>query len=356
MQTGSLAMTKCARFGGLLGGLGVLWMVRCRSVAKRGLATQAKGGEEPKAFEKDQDDRKYEKGAVEICNPSEFDAALDHIAKGGHEHLRVVIDFDYTMTTFWDENGNRGHSCHAVLEDCGLLPDSYHAVAQALQKKYFPLEISNEITHEEKYKYMVEWVEQAEEALIDSGLRKEHIPIAVKKANLRLRDGVPDFLKRLEKANIPVLIFSAGIADILEEYLRQQKLLLGNVTVVSNHMVFDDDGVLVGFEAKMQGREPFHVFNKKYEYVSQDRKDYLKSVWGDDGRLNVLLLGDSQGDVHMSDGMIPNHRQDDHRELRIGFLNHHIKDRLSVYKSKYSALILNDGDFSFVNAILDKVL
>jgi cytosolic 5'-nucleotidase 3 len=39
---------------------------------------------------------------------------------------------------------------------------------------------------------------------------------------------------------VPVLIFSAGLADVIEEVLRQQAELPPNVHVVSNRMVFDN--------------------------------------------------------------------------------------------------------------------
>lgn len=62
-------------------------------------------------------------------------------------------------------------------------------------------------------------------------------------------------------------------------------------------------------------------------------------------RKNVLLLGDSEGDPRMTDGM--NHDT----ILKIGFLNYHEAKLLPTYEKLYDAIILGDGDFSFINQI-----
>ena len=47
---------------------------------------------------------------------------------------------------------------------------------------------------------------------------------------------------------LPVLIFSAGVANVLEVFLKQKGVLTNNIHIVSNRMVFDKDGVICGFE------------------------------------------------------------------------------------------------------------
>ncbi|BBN70017.1 5'-nucleotidase, partial [Prunus dulcis] len=53
----------------------------------------------------------------------------------------------------------------------------------------------------------------------------------------------------LQERDIPILIFSAGLADIIEEVLRQKiHRLFKNVKIVSNRMIFDNNGHLVSFQ------------------------------------------------------------------------------------------------------------
>lgn len=48
------------------------------------------------------------------------------------------------------------------------------------------------------------------------------------------------FFDRLNQHAIPLLIFSAGIGDILEEVIRQANVFHPNVKVISNYMDFDE--------------------------------------------------------------------------------------------------------------------
>ena len=59
----------------------------------------------------------------------------------GPDGLKIVSDFDFTMTKFWLK-GVRGASCHKVLEDSSMVPKEYRDKAQELQRIYYPLEVS----------------------------------------------------------------------------------------------------------------------------------------------------------------------------------------------------------------------
>lgn len=147
-----------------------------------------------------------------------------------------------------------------------------------------------------------------------------------------LRDGYEQFFDRLHKHSVPVFIFSAGLGDVLEEIIRQAGVYHPNVKVVSNFMDFDDNvsprplpfgerrrtrrltfdllpdsqGVIRGFKGEL-----IHVYNKhdgalrNTEYFKQ-LKEYS----------NIILMGDSLGDLSMADGA-----PSVENILRIGFLN-----------------------------------
>lgn len=53
------------------------------------------------------------------------------------------------------------------------------------------------------------------------------------------RDGCNDLFKLLHCHKIPLLIFSAGLGDIIEEVLRQRSTYYDNMKVVSNFMKYD---------------------------------------------------------------------------------------------------------------------
>ncbi|KHN37904.1 Cytosolic 5'-nucleotidase III-like protein A [Glycine soja] len=127
-------------------------------------------------------------------------------------------------------------------------PD-YNAKRQQLYEYYHPLEFSPNIGLEEKTKLMEEWWGKAHGLLVEGGLTYDSIRQSVANANIAFREGVCELFEFLEERDAPVLIFSAGLADIIEEVLRQKlHRSFKNVRIVSNRMVFDDDGRLVTFK------------------------------------------------------------------------------------------------------------
>jgi len=53
------------------------------------------------------------------------------------------------------------------------------------------------------------------------------------------RDGSDWLFDELHKHNVPLLIFSAGVGDVVVEAVKQRAVLHDNVKVVSNFMDFD---------------------------------------------------------------------------------------------------------------------
>ncbi|KAH1230199.1 7-methylguanosine phosphate-specific 5'-nucleotidase [Glycine max] len=195
------------------------------------------------------------KGASDLLvgDPALLEKKIDAI-RLGDSCYRVIADFDATLTMFW-VNGTRGQTSHGLLQQGN--PD-YNAKRQQLYEYYHPLEFSPNIGLEEKTKLMEEWWGKAHGLLVEGGLTYDSIRQSVANANIAFREGVCELFEFLEERDAPVLIFSAGLADIIEEVLRQKlHRSFKNVRIVSNRMVFDDDGRLVTFKGKL-----IHSLNK----------------------------------------------------------------------------------------------
>lgn len=54
------------------------------------------------------------------------------------------------------------------------------------------------------------------------------------------RDGCTWFFDQLQATDIPLLIFSAGIGDVIIEVIKHQATLHDNMKVVSNYLEYDD--------------------------------------------------------------------------------------------------------------------
>ena len=70
---------------------------------------------------------------------------------------QVIADFDRTLTMARVASGERGDSCHGVMESLSVLSDEYKAATTALLDHYYPIEICSERTREQKLPLMQEW-------------------------------------------------------------------------------------------------------------------------------------------------------------------------------------------------------
>lgn len=102
-------------------------------------------------------------------------------------------------------------------------------------------------------------------------------------------------------------------------------------------MIFDNEGICVGFNDPL-----IHVFNKNEANVI--KTSHYTSI---KQRRNVILLGDSIGDLKMADGL------DHDVTLTIGFLNHDTEELIESYMDKFDIVVTNDSSFEMVCDLLD---
>lgn len=172
------------------------------------------------------------------------------------EHIHIIADFDMTLTKYWVD-GKRNMSSHGVMEHSSMLPGDIKNKMNKLYAKYYPLEISHDITQEEKVKYMEEWWTKAHEHIIEAKITKQNIKQAVKECTIAFRPLLKEFIAIATQRKIPLLVFSAGLADVIKEVLlKEPGYWTEDMDIVSNLMKFEND-ICVGFENRL-----VHVMNK----------------------------------------------------------------------------------------------
>lgn len=82
------------------------------------------------------------------------------------------------------------------------------------------------------------------------------------------RDGSQKMFQKLKDADVPVLVFSAGLGDVVSSVLQHNEVLYSNVHVISNFLKFDGPK-LDGFDGNL-----IHAFNKNEHAVKNS--DYFK--------------------------------------------------------------------------------
>ena len=175
-----------------------------------------------------------------------------------------------------------------------------------------------------------------------SGLNKKHLEKLAKSPKIKFKKGASELFDFLWVHKIPLIIMSSsGLGgDIILMVLKKIGKLYPNVYIISNSFIWDKNGNTI------EVRKPIiHTFNKD-ETILKDFSFYpmIKD------RKNVLLLGDSLGDIGMIEGFNFDHL------IKVGFLNENIKGNLEQYKKAYDILILNDSSMDYVNLLLKEII
>lgn len=154
-----------------------------------------------------------------------------------------------------------------------------------MYQKYRAIEIHPSLPVEEKIEHMKDWMVISQKNL--KGLKFDHKEIdeLVVKYGHSLRDRAKELFLKLKALDVPILVLSAGLGDIIEALLRHQGVLLENVHIISNFLQFNGD-ILEGYK---NSDKMIHVFNKNEHSVENEYFRILR------GRTNIILMGDSLG-------------------------------------------------------------
>jgi len=166
----------------------------------------------------------------------------------------------------------------------------------------------------------------------------------IQKSTCLYRDNTDVLMNKLNEEEVPFLILSAGFGDLVVALLEHWKLKHRNVKVVSNFCEYDEDGVVSGLKEPM-----IHMFNKNETSVDDPE---LKA------RHNIILIGDSLGDLQMADGV-----ENTNVVFSIGFLNPKSQggsmkvseESLRIYKEKFDVVLVDDQSMDFPLALLQQM-
>ena len=241
----------------------------------------------------------------------------------------IVIDFDKTLTS--DESVT---SWGLTAKSNGIGPD-YTEKRMALFNKYRPLELNPTLTDDVKSKYMQEWITAHIELFFEYHLKETALKEAVQKDYLIFRDGAKEFLYEMSKRNVPVIIISAGVGNVIYEFLKYQDCLYDNVHIVSNFIEFENDVI------KSIKGDVIHSMNKNIASISNDVKELI------DTKDYALLFGDLIGDKKMIG------KDDFSNVITVGFLDEKVEENLEFYNKEFDLVCTNTSSYYDVNNILN---
>uniref|UniRef100_A0A1L8DXY4 5'-nucleotidase n=1 Tax=Nyssomyia neivai TaxID=330878 RepID=A0A1L8DXY4_9DIPT len=265
--------------------------------------------------------------SCKIKDPARVERILRELVAGGTGRLQIVTDFDYTITKQRMDNGQKVLSSFGIFDQCKSLPQHFRKESQLLYEKYRPIEVDPTVPMPEKVEAMIEWWRLSNELLKGFKFDAKEIDDVAARFKDSLRDGTHELFGELNRLQVPVLVFSAGLGDSVVSILQHAAVLLPNVKVVSNFLQYQDDGILNGFQEKF-----IHAFNKNE--TALEGTEYYDLVHSRD---HVIVMGDSLGDAGMADG-IPKSSH----VLKIGFLFDHVEQSLPKYMDTFDIVLIDD--------------
>ncbi|VDN58109.1 unnamed protein product [Dracunculus medinensis] len=272
---------------------------------------------------------------VRVKNPIKVQEKLEDFIKDGFDRLMVISDFDYTITRYHDEDNNKCWTTHGVFDSATeFLSPFVTEELQKLKRKYLPIEYDPDISEAEKRPKMEDWfvfsaIQSAHNLITSVHFERTAIESLVHQTEQLLFD--------LHCNHVPIFIFSAGIGNIIEIFLKEHFGNMNNIHIISNMMTFDVNNKINGFEEPL-----IHTFSKNSLMMKRDPKFFLKVA----NRHNVLLMGDSLGDTHMDAGL-----DDGRTVLKIGFLNFNIDTLLDKYLDGFDIVLIDDQSMDIPRSI-----
>ena len=249
------------------------------------------------------------------------------------DNICVFMDYDKTITSkdsedSWAVSANKESMGEKISNDLNKF-----------SKKYEPIELDYTMPTKEKEKYMLEWYEGSMDLYYTYRLTKDKLKECVHNSKLELRKGVKNFLFHLYQGNVPVILLSAGIGNVIEQFLKEQECYYDNITIISNFIKFDAYGNMIKFSDEM-----IHSLNKNIDKLANlkvkeeiETKDYR------------IVIGDLVEDICMM-GEYP-----ENKSLKIGFLNKNIRENLEVYKKNFDIVLTGENNFYDIEKYIQNI-
>ncbi|MFA7310153.1 MAG: haloacid dehalogenase-like hydrolase [Candidatus Paceibacterota bacterium] len=271
---------------------------------------------------------------VVIADPDLFEGKVERLRELGMGSLHIVADFDRTLTSSTRADGGVNTSLSTLWL---FMPEEYGRRAKELFDTYRPIEVDLHMDAATKTKHMETWVRAWQQNCIELGFSRDVVKKIAQSGLLLPRPGMDTFMRLARKHEVPVLIFSAGLGDLIAEYLKFHGVHSNNVHIISNFAKFGESGRCVGWDKDIVTSM---TKNESHAHHEAWAGKVLK-------RPNVLLLGDHEGDVHMVDG------EKHGVVLSVGYLNGE-QGHLDRHKEIFDAVVTGDVGLDFPTSILKK--
>eukprot|EP00930_Biecheleria_cincta_P061554 TRINITY_DN47116_c0_g1_i1.p1 TRINITY_DN47116_c0_g1~~TRINITY_DN47116_c0_g1_i1.p1 ORF type:complete len:339 (-),score=51.45 TRINITY_DN47116_c0_g1_i1:175-1191(-) len=287
-----------------------------------------------------QDERQHKPMRIVVRDQAALDSKLRSFTR---QNVVLIADFDNTLTenkTY--DMRNKRDDCHRVIMNSPLLPDAFRTDMQQLF-------IAGSQPSADKDALFDSLWRRSNQLMVDYGLQRNWLHEMVCSSTTELRRGTQRLVAAAAAGDVPVLIFSAGIKQVILECFSQGGLQVSEDLVLANSMHFDDEGVLVSWQ------EPtVHVHNKSLTLYPH----LIRKFHGTDRATKIVLLGDQVGDLSMAHGLPLDMNRD---IIAIGLVNdqmdgsEHVANQVARYSELFDVVLVGDGPIDFAVELLENI-
>lgn len=251
--------------------------------------------------------------------------------------IAVICDFDFTLTPFHDADGNIATTSVGSIRKIGSLGVAYGREAQQLYETYIAHDRNPLLSVEEKTDLMVEWYTKHFTLMFASGLCQETIAETCAKGLFSLREGAQELIRYCGLTNIPFVVMSAGLGDVIAQCLRSYDLEAA-VHIVGNRFLYDDAG-----RAYELDRHMIHPYNKFVVSL----KDFVPP-FAEKTPTHCIVVGDHIGDSRMAESF------PQAEVLRVGILDEAHMNLLPEYQKHFDLVLFGNTGLDTVAEFLQE--
>lgn len=237
------------------------------------------------------------------------------------DNIYILTDFDGTITkdssdSSWASIFKNPNVTDEFVQECTKIFEFYH--------KY---EVDENIALQDKMSIMNQWYIKNIETLKKFGITEETISYSANNENIMsFREGAKEFLREMSAKGIPIIIISAGVGNIIQQFLINNECNYDNIYICSNFLEYNN-GIIIG----VRSNNLIHPLNKSEDSLPTHIKSKISN------KNNVLLLGNSISDIQMASSS--------KNVYKIGFLDERIEERISSFKDNYDVICTDNTSY-----------
>lgn len=245
------------------------------------------------------------------------------------DDLYILTDFDGTITkdssdSSWASIFKNPNVTDEFVQECIRIFNYYH--------RY---EIDESIPLQEKMSIMNEWYNKNIETLKRFGITEEIINYSANNESIMsFREGAKEFLKEMNDKRIPIIVISAGVGNIIQQFLINNNCNYANIYICSNFLEYENGAI-----KSIKDNNLIHPLNKNEISLTQHIQEKIIN------RNSIMLLGNSILDINMANSK--------KNVYKIGFLDEKVEERIDIFKQNYDIVCTDNTSY---NELRDKLL